>query len=110
MFARVFAHLALVCALAGVPQPVVAQEQITVFAAASLKNALDDVNAAFTKATGIKVVASYEASSALAKQIEAGRSRRCVYFGRLALDGLCSRAQADQSEYPASICLATNWC
>ncbi|HEY1473228.1 MAG TPA: molybdate ABC transporter substrate-binding protein [Pseudolabrys sp.] len=52
--------------------PLAAQEQITVFAAASLKNALDDANAAFSKATGIKVVASYEASSALAKQIEAG--------------------------------------
>ena len=50
----------------------IAQEQITVFAAASLKNALDDTNAAFTKATGIKVVASYEASSALAQQIEQG--------------------------------------
>ena len=37
-----------------------------------MKNALDDVNAAFTKATGIKVVASYAASSALAKQIEQG--------------------------------------
>ncbi len=72
MFARVFAHLALVWALAGVPQPVIAQEQITVFAAASLKNALDDTNAAFSKATGIKVVASYEASSALAKHIEQG--------------------------------------
>lgn len=72
MFARVFAHLALVWALAGVPQPVIAQEQITVFAAASLKNALDDANAAFSKATGIKVVASYEASSALARQIEQG--------------------------------------
>ncbi|HEY6700950.1 MAG TPA: molybdate ABC transporter substrate-binding protein [Pseudolabrys sp.] len=72
MFARVFAHLALVWALAGVPQPVIAQEQITVFAAASMKNALDDANAAFSKATGIKVVASYEASSALAKQIEQG--------------------------------------
>jgi molybdate transport system substrate-binding protein len=72
MLARVFAYLALICALAGTPQPLVAQEQITVFAAASLKNALDDVNAAFTKATGIKVVTSYEASSALAKQIEAG--------------------------------------
>ena len=72
MLARVFVYLALVCALAGAPQPLVAQEQITVFAAASLKNALDDVNAAFTKATGIKVVTSYEASSALAKQIEAG--------------------------------------
>jgi len=37
-----------------------------------MKNALDDANAAFSKATGIKVVASYEASSALAKQIEQG--------------------------------------
>jgi molybdate transport system substrate-binding protein len=52
--------------------PVVAQEKLTVFAAASLKNALDDVNAAFTKASGIKVTASYAASSALAKQIENG--------------------------------------
>src|SRR5215469_14274180 len=43
---------------------------ITVFAAASLTNALDDVDIAFTKQTGIKVV--YGASSALAKQIEQG--------------------------------------
>ena len=35
---------------------------LTVFAAASMKNAVDDINAAFTKATGIKVVASYAAS------------------------------------------------
>lgn len=68
----------LICIVAGVVMlalplaPALAQEQITVFAAASLKNALDDTNAAFTKATGVKVVASYEASSALAKQIEAG--------------------------------------
>ncbi len=37
-----------------------------------MKNALDDVNAAFTKQSGVKVVASYAASSALAKQIEQG--------------------------------------
>ena len=72
MFARVFAILVVVVALFGAPQPLIAQEQITVFAAASLKNALDDTNAAFTKATGVKVVTSYEASSALAKQIEQG--------------------------------------
>jgi molybdate transport system substrate-binding protein len=72
MSARLFAFLGFIVALSGVPQPLIAQEQITVFAAASLKNALDDANAAFTKATGIKVVASYEASSALAKQIEQG--------------------------------------
>jgi len=48
------------------------QNSITVFAAASMKNALDDANAAFSKASGVKVVASYDASSALIKQIEAG--------------------------------------
>src|SRR6516162_392072 len=45
---------------------------ITVLAAASLTNALDDVDTAFTKQTGTKVVVSYGASSALAKQIEQG--------------------------------------
>ncbi|MGN6747443.1 MAG: substrate-binding domain-containing protein, partial [Xanthobacteraceae bacterium] len=45
---------------------------ILVFAAASMKNALDDVDAAFAKQTGIATVASYDASSALMKQIEQG--------------------------------------
>ena len=71
MFARLLAILGLFTAIAGA-QPAVAQESITVFAAASLKNALDDTDAAFTKATGVRVVASYAASSALAKQIESG--------------------------------------
>ena len=48
------------------------EKSITIFAAASMKNALDDINAAFTKSTGIKVAASYAASSALMKQIEQG--------------------------------------
>ena len=72
MFARLIVILALVAALVGTPPPAAGQETITVFAAASLKNALDDANAAFTKSTGIKVTASYEASSTLAKQIEQG--------------------------------------
>ena len=45
---------------------------LVVFAAASMKNALDEVDAAFGKKTGIAVVASYAASSALIKQIEQG--------------------------------------
>ena len=45
---------------------------LTVFAAASMKNALDDIDAAFTAKTGVKVTASYAASSTLAKQIEQG--------------------------------------
>ena len=71
MFARPIACLALFAAVVA-GQPAAAQQTITVFAAASLKNALDDVDAAFTKAGGPKVVASYAASSALAKQIEQG--------------------------------------
>jgi molybdate transport system substrate-binding protein len=51
--------------------PVQAQNTtVTVFAAASMKNALDDIDTAFTKFTGIKVSTSLAASSALAKQIE----------------------------------------
>ena len=70
MFARILSCLVIVLAVAATPQHSNAQEQITVFAAASLKNALDDIDTAFTKATGVKVTASYEASSALARQIE----------------------------------------
>lgn len=53
--------------------PALAQDKsLTVFAAASMKNALDDVNAAYGTRTGVRIVASYAASSALAKQIEQG--------------------------------------
>ncbi|MBS0233118.1 MAG: molybdate ABC transporter substrate-binding protein [Proteobacteria bacterium] len=45
---------------------------MTIFAAASLRNALDDAAKAFEKNTGDKVVISYAGSSALAKQIEQG--------------------------------------
>src|ERR1700694_609279 len=45
---------------------------LLVFAAASLSDALEDVDRAFTARTGVRVNASYAASSLLAKQIEAG--------------------------------------
>ena len=72
-----FAVLAALLAACIVPLAAQAQQQaqdksILVFAAASMKNALDDVDAAFAKQTGIAVVASYDASSALMKQIEQG--------------------------------------
>jgi molybdate transport system substrate-binding protein len=83
VFNRRFALTALTAVLTGViPLSASAQDRsttataaggtITIFAAASMKNALDDVNAAFTKKTGIKTVASYAASSALMRQIENG--------------------------------------
>src|ERR1700719_3521846 len=70
MFASMF--LVATVFLGVLATPAVAQDTLTVFAAASLKNALDDVDADFAKAAGIKVTASYAASSALAKQIEQG--------------------------------------
>ena len=52
--------------------PAFAAEKLTVFAAASMKNALDAANAAWTKETAQETTVSYAASSALAKQIEGG--------------------------------------
>jgi molybdate transport system substrate-binding protein len=56
----------------GPPQPPVHAQggDVVVFAAASLKNALDAINAQWQKETGKKAVISYGASPALAKQIE----------------------------------------
>jgi molybdate transport system substrate-binding protein len=72
MFARLLSVLCLFAVVADAPQTAARQESVTIFAAASLKNAIDDADATFTRATGVKVVASYAASSALAKQIEGG--------------------------------------
>lgn len=47
-----------------------AKAPVVVFAAASLKNALDAIAKDWTKESGVEVKASYAASSALAKQIE----------------------------------------
>jgi molybdate transport system substrate-binding protein len=55
------------------------EQAITVFAAASLTNALQDLGDAFTKDTSIPVRFSFAASSALARQIENG-ARADVFF------------------------------
>jgi molybdate transport system substrate-binding protein len=68
--AAAMAGLAALMALA--PPSAEAQEKVTVFGAASLKNALDDINAAWKADTGKEAAISYAASSALAKQIEQG--------------------------------------
>jgi molybdate transport system substrate-binding protein len=69
--AGLFAAFAILWGLAF--SPATAEDKtLTVFAAASMKNALDDIDTAFTARTGIKVNASYAASSQLARQIEQG--------------------------------------
>ena len=46
--------------------------KITVFAAASLTNAMQDIATQFKKEKGVDVVSSFASSSTLARQIEAG--------------------------------------
>jgi len=68
---QVVLALTLVLAAAGFAIPVrAAPGEVVVFAAASLKNVLDEVDAEHQKATGKHAEISYAASSALAKQIE----------------------------------------
>jgi molybdate transport system substrate-binding protein len=70
-FAGLFAAFVLLWGAAS--SPATAEDKtLTVFAAASMKNALDDIDAAYTARTGVKIAASYAASSVLAKQIDQG--------------------------------------
>jgi molybdate transport system substrate-binding protein len=65
--------LGLALALSMAPGVVQAQHSVVVFAAASLKNALDEIAATWSKDTGKPAPKiSYAASSALAKQMEQG--------------------------------------
>ncbi|HBZ17173.1 molybdate ABC transporter substrate-binding protein [Pantoea sp. NPDC088449] len=50
----------------------VAAEKITVFAAASLTNALQEIATQYQKKTGVEVVSSFASSSVLARQIDQG--------------------------------------
>ena len=65
------ATLIAVAAFASLPSSLLAAD-VVVFGAASLKEALDDQAKQFEAASGSKVVISYGASNALAKQIESG--------------------------------------
>jgi molybdate transport system substrate-binding protein len=71
---RLAGFVAAFAILLGVAQsPAAAKDAtLTIFAAASMRNALDAVSAAYTARTGTRINASYAASSALARQIEQG--------------------------------------
>ncbi|GGE10041.1 molybdate ABC transporter substrate-binding protein [Aureimonas endophytica] len=74
---RLVRHLAVLLAAAGLAAAPLAParaepQEVLVFAAASLKNALDDINAAWKSESGRSATISYAASSVLAKQIESG--------------------------------------
>ena len=82
----------------GAPAARAADQEVLVFAAASLKNALDEVIAAYGQETGTKVTASYAASSALAKQIEQGAPAQLFISADLAwMDYLAERKLIDEA-------------
>jgi len=68
--ARLFAWLLAACFISGVAAA--DENPVLVFDAASLTNVIDDLSKAFTDMTHVPVKSSPAASSALAKQIEAG--------------------------------------
>jgi molybdate transport system substrate-binding protein len=84
----------MLLALLGGTGAVRAQPTVTVFAAASLKNALDDVAARFERTSKTRVSLSYGASSALARQIQYGApaqifvSANILWMDSLQNDGL----------------------
>jgi len=80
---RVFASLLIILTIGTATAGCSQDKTIAVFAGASLKDALDDVDAAFTKQTGVKVDARYDASSALMKQIEGGAPADALLFADL---------------------------
>lgn len=74
-----------------------AAERVTVFAAASLKTALDQVAGTWTAETQNRAVISYAASSALAKQIEQGAPADVFFSADLDwMDYLGQKALIDQ--------------
>lgn len=83
--------LALLTALAA---PARSEEPLVVFAAASLKNALDDIAARWRQEGGGEVSVSFAGSSALARQIQQGApaqvyiSANVAWMDRLQEDGL----------------------
>ena len=68
---NMFAPLAALVAALTLATPA-SSAQVTVFAAASLTNALQDIGQAYETKTGTKIVFSFAASSQLARQIELG--------------------------------------
>jgi molybdate transport system substrate-binding protein len=64
--------LLIAFAAAALIRPAAAADTLTIYAAASLTDAINEIDAAYQKKTGVEVKASFASSSTLAKQIEQG--------------------------------------
>jgi len=78
------------------PHALAQDQRLLVFAAASLKDALDEVNAAYMKAKGVQVSASYAGSSQLIRQIEQGAPAEVFISADLETMSYGARTQAVQ--------------
>ena len=93
------------------PSQAQAQNNVVIFAAASLKNALDEVAATWSKETGKPAPKiSYAASNALAKQIEQGAPADLFISADLDWMDYCRGQEPDQARDAASTCSATASC
>jgi molybdate transport system substrate-binding protein len=84
MLSRRSLFIALALSVAIPVAPAMAADSVIVFAAASLKNALDDAVAGYKASTGKTATVSYGGSSALAKQIEAAAPADVFFSADLA--------------------------
>jgi ABC-type molybdate transport system substrate-binding protein len=91
---RALTMVAIAAALSGMPAMSHA-EPVALYAAGSLREALDETAAAFAAATGVKVVATYGASGTLREQIE--RGARAEVFASANMEHPLALARAGRS-------------
>ena len=103
---RVFG-MRMAAAIAGLATMIVAtvpaaraDDKVVVFAAASLKNALDSVNAAWKAETGKEATISYASEFGACQADRGGRPGRHFHLGRSRLDEIPFRQEADSSRTP----------
>jgi len=73
-------------------------DDVTVFAAASLTNALKDIGATYEKETGTKIIFNFAASNTLAMQVKAGAPADLFFSAdEPKMDGLAKEGDIDAS-------------
>ena len=93
--------LGLALALSLPPGIAQAQDELVIFAAASLKNALDEIADRLVQGHRQARAQDLLCRELGARQADrAGRAGRPVHLGRSRLDGLCRRQEPDQGRHP----------
>ena len=89
-------------------QALAAEGKVTVFAAASLTNAMQDIAQAYKKEKNVEVVSSFASSSTLARQIEAGAPAD-LFISADQNGWITRQIKRPSIRQPAPLCLATAW-